>query len=356
MAAQVTNYKCPACTGALHFVGASGRLECEFCGSSFDVAEMEAMHAGAEQKAANAWDTSGFDEWSAEEGMKAYVCPSCGAELICDETTAATSCPYCGNPTVVPGQFAGGLKPDCIIPFKLDQNAAKDALARFYKGKRFLPNDFASANKIREVKGVYVPFWLYDGEAYADAMFEATNSHTYTSGDYEITETAHYDVRRAGIVPFEKIPVDASTKMPDEYMDAIEPFDYSELRPFSTAYLPGFLADRYDVSAEESAARADERAANTAVAAMEADISGYGTCTMRNYNVDLRRGQVHYGLLPVYLLCTKWNGKDYLFAMNGQTGKLIGNLPIDRKKYWTWFAGIAGAVTVVLGSILLSLL
>ncbi len=186
--------------------------------------------------------------------------------------------------------------------------------------------------------------------------FEGTNTRIFRRGDYEITETDHYHVRRAGTVSFEKIPVDASSKMPDEHMDAIEPFDYSKLVSFSSAYLPGFLADKYDISAEDSAPRADERAGNTAVVAMRADVTGYSTCVPLNQNVRLRRGKVHYGLLPVYWLNTRWNGNDYQFAMNGQTGKLIGNLPVDKGKYWAWFSGLTAGLTAVIGTILLWLL
>ena len=137
MPTQVTNYQCPACTGPLHFVGASGKLECDYCGSTYDVAEIEALYAEKEAKAAetqqkeeqkqaakkqeadgDGWDTSDMsDDWGDDaDAMRAYSCPSCGAELICDETTAATSCPYCGNPTVVPGKFAGALKPEYVLP------------------------------------------------------------------------------------------------------------------------------------------------------------------------------------------------------------------------------------------------
>ncbi|MDO4617761.1 MAG: hypothetical protein Q4B03_09990 [Lachnospiraceae bacterium] len=381
MADQVTNYKCPACTGPLHFEGKTGKLECEYCGSSYEVAEIEAMYAEAEAKAAEAqsaadkkkeeqaakaekekeaggesWDTQDFENWGLDEGMKAYSCPSCGAELICDESTAATCCPYCGNPTVVPGQFAGGLKPDYIIPFKLDQKAAEAALANHYKGKKLLPDGFATGNRIREIKGVYVPFWLFDGEAEADTLFDASNSRRFKSGDYEITETEHYHVRRAGTVQFEKIPVDASTKMPDEHMDAIEPFDYSELTGFSTAYLPGYLADKYDISLEDSAERADERARATAVDAMRADVKQYQSCSLKDSRVDLKRGKAHYGLLPVYMLGTKWEGSEYLFAMNGQTGKLIGDLPYDKGKYWKYFGAVTAGVTAVLGTLLFLML
>ncbi len=363
MAEQVTNYKCPNCDGGLKFVGASGKLECEYCDSVFDAAEIEAIYAEKEADAAEAfadsvaeeeseWDTSHFSEWNDADGMKSYSCPSCAGQIICDETTAATFCPYCGNPSLIPGHFSGGLKPDYILPFKLDQNAAKNALQKHYKGKRFLPKCFTEKNKIESIKGVYVPFWLFDGKATADVVFHGTNTHSYRSGDYRITETHHYHIRRCGTVPFEMIPVDASKKIPDAFMDAIEPFDYSALEEFSSAYLPGFLADKYDVTAEASAERADSRAENTAVAAMAADVKGYGTCTPTEKNVRLYRNRVRYAWLPVYLLGTVWNGKNYLFAMNGQTGKLVGDLPVDMKKYMAYFWGITAAVTAVVGTLL----
>ena len=143
MATRITNYQCPACTGPLHFVGESGRLECDYCGSSFDIAEIEALYAEKEAKAAEAaqkqeeteaaqksaeaedqqtaadgsdWDASGLSEdWGADAAdMKAYCCPSCGAELLCDATTAATSCPYCGNPSVLPGQHLALHDPSAL--------------------------------------------------------------------------------------------------------------------------------------------------------------------------------------------------------------------------------------------------
>lgn len=365
MAAQVTNYQCPNCTGPLHFVGASGKLECDFCGTAYDVAQIEALYAQKNEKAAAAqqaaerntagteWDTSGMSsDWGAEGAkMKAYSCPSCGAELICDASTAATSCPYCGNPSVVPGQFAGALKPEFVIPFKLNKEDALKALKNHYKGKPFLPKSFTSENHMEEIKGVYVPFWLFDGEAAGDAHFAATRSRTNRIGDEEITQTDHFDVYRAGSIAFQKIPVDASTKMPDDHMDSIEPYKYNDLKPFSTAYLPGFLADRYDVTAEESSKRADERCEKTLEDALRKTVSGFETCVRVGGHIQLKRGKVHYALLPVWMLHTKWQGKDYLFAMNGQTGKLVGDLPMSWGKFWLTFAAIAVPLSII-GSII----
>ena len=363
MPTQVTNNQCPSRTGPLHFSGASGRLECEYCGASYDVAEIEALYAEKEKKAAEAqqateeggagqgapaadggaWDTSDFcEDWGAEgDGMRAYGCPSCGAELICEENTAATSCPYCGNPTVVPGQFSAALRPDFIVPFKLSKEDAVKALKSHYKGKFFLPKSFTGENHVQEIRGIYVPFWMFDGEAEGDAHYEAARSRTYRSGDYEITETKHYDVYRAGAVTFEKVPVDASSKMPDGHMDSIEPYDYKELKPFSTAYLPGFLADKFDVTVEQSRQRADQRCEGTLASALRGTVKRYDLCVLRESSVHLRRGKVHYALMPVWMLNTKWHGKDFLFAMNGQTGKLVGDLPVSWGKFWGLFAAIA---------------
>ena len=385
MPTQVTNYQCPACTGPLHYSAKSGKLACDYCGSSFDVAEIEALYARKEAEAAAAkqaadakaeaaqaakaeaagaaaasggWDTSDLSrDWGAEaDGLRVYICPSCGAELICDQSTAATACPYCGNPAIVPGQFSGALRPDYILPFRLSKDDAVQALRAHYKGKPFLPRSFTSANHIEQIQGVYVPFWLFDGGAEGAASYRTSNTNVFETGDYEITETRHYHVVRAGSLAFEKIPVDASSKMPDDHMDSIEPFDYAQLRPFSTAYLPGYLADKYDVTIDDSRDRADTRCRETLAQALRDTVTGYGACVTEREDIALRRGKVHYALLPVWMLSTKWRGQDFLFAMNGQTGKLVGDLPTDRGRFWGMFAAIAAPLTVALTAILQFLL
>lgn len=314
-------------------------------------AKVEAAEAAA---ASGGWDTSDLSrDWGAEaDGLRVYSCPSCGAELICDQSTAATACPYCGNPAIVPGQFSGALRPDYILPFRLSKDDAVQALRAHYKGKPFLPRSFTSANHIEQIQGVYVPFWLFDGGAEGEVDYKAANSRTYRDDDYEVTETDHYDVHRGGSIAFEKIPVDASSKMPDDHMDSIEPFDYTQMQPFSTAYLPGYLADKYDVTVDDSRARADRRSRETLENALRETVTGYGTCVTDRTDIRLHRGKVHYALLPVWMLSTKWNGESFLFAMNGQTGKLVGDLPTDRGRYWSTFGAIAGVVTVALTVIL----
>lgn len=356
MANQVTNYQCPACTGPLHFVGASGQLECDYCGSTYSVAEIEKLYQEKDANATEAFheaeqaDDSESVEWDAiADGMRAYNCPSCGAELICDETTAATSCPYCGNPSIVPGQMSGMMKPDFVLPFKLGKEEAIAALKKHYAKKFLLPKSFRDQNHLEEIKGVYVPFWLFDIDSDADFHYNATRSHTHREGNWEVTRTEHFKIHRSGLVQFSRIPVDGSSKMPDDYMDSIEPYDYAGLQPFSTAYMPGYLADKYDVSAADCLPRAETRCQSTVESLMRRDVVGYQTVVQTAGDVRTVHHRTHYAMLPVWLLSTKWQGKTFLFAMNAQTGKMVGDLPVDPKRYNLLRLAIAAGITLFFG-------
>lgn len=357
---QVTNYQCPNCSGPLHFDSQSQRLKCDYCGSEFTNEEAlayfkeqneEAVSVGAE----NIEENIETLQWSEEEKqhMRAWSCPSCGAQLICDEHTAATSCPYCGNPTIVPAQFSGALKPDFVIPFKLDKKAAIKKLNSFYQGKPLLPSAFSQTNHIEEIKGVYVPFWLYDGTADAHMEFRGTRIHSHTTGKEQVTVTDHYKIIRQGEVAFRYVPADASSKMPDEFMDSIEPFDYREMVPFELSYLPGYLADKYDVTAKQDADRAENRMKNTTSAWIRASVNGFASVTTEREHINFVGEKIHYAFFPVWMLSTRWNGKSYLFAMNGQTGKMVGDLPVDYGKFFLYFIVITVVLMAVLYFVLL---
>ena len=263
----------------------------------------------------SAGDNSGWGKDAAK--MRAYNCTSCGAELICDETTAATSCPYCGNNTIIPGTFAGTQRPDWVIPFKSDKKDAVNALKSYYKGKVLLPGTFSNNNHLEEIKGVYVPFWLYSGDVEAQGRYEAKKDQVFRQGEYQITRSEHYAVEREGTISFSRIPVDASTKMPDDLMDSIEPFDYRTITEFSLSYMPGFLANKYDVSQKECGKHAGERARRTAEDALRGTVQGYTSVSTSAHKETICNEKTEYAVLPVWLLSTKWEGQNFLFAMNG---------------------------------------
>lgn len=336
MAEHFTDYVCPNCRGTIHFDALSGQMKCDYCESLFSVEEIKEFYA--KHNEINAAQDGTQASISADGGMllnmKAYKCQTCGAEIICDETTAATSCPYCGNQAIIPQQFTGMLRPRYVIPFKTDKESTKINLESYCKKKKFLPKQFRQENHIDEIKGIYVPFWLYSGTVDAYAEFEGKKeSVTYTSKE-RITTTRYYEAERSGTASFAMIPTDASSNMADDLMDSIEPFDYSGICDFEMEYLLGFLADKYDVSKEDSIDRARKRAENSTVGYLKNTVAGYTSVTETRRSVDFSDENQDYAMFPVWLLCTKWKEQNFLFAINGQTGKMTGNLPINRFKEW----------------------
>ena len=279
-----------------------------------------------------AWSDVAGTEWqdSETEGLLSYVCKSCGGEIVGDKTTAATSCPFCGNPVVMMGQFSGSLKPDYVIPFKVDKKAAKAALKQHYGGRRLLPKVFKDQNHIDEIKGIYVPVWLFNADADANIRYKATKVRAWSDSNYNYTETSFYAISRGGKIGFESVPVDGSTKMDDALMESIEPYDFTGAVDFQTAYLAGFLADKYDVTAEDSKQRANDRIRASTESSFASTTAGYATVIPEHTAIRLSSSRVRYALLPVWILTPRWQDQVYTFAMNGQTGKMVGNLPVDK--------------------------
>ncbi|MBR2215667.1 MAG: hypothetical protein IJ849_07925 [Selenomonadaceae bacterium] len=342
MAATAVNYQCPNCTAPLSFQPGHDKVTCEYCGEEFEVGAIEEMFRQREAMAAQAadardakWDTAAAGgDWDQADidALKAFTCSSCGAEIVSDGNTMATECCYCGNPTMLPQRFEGMLKPDFVIPFKKTKEEAVAALKKFYEGRRLLPSAFTANNRVESIQAMYVPFWLFDTKTDAYATFRAEKVRVIETNNETITETKVYECLRSGSMAFERIPVDGSEKMDDTYMESIEPFDYREMVPFSTAYLTGYLADKYDVDAEQSAPRADKRVERSAVEVLEGTVTGYDHCTCKESSVAKEHGQVSYAMVPVWILTTKYEGKPYTFMMNGQTGKVVGSLPYDKGK------------------------
>ncbi len=358
MADTSVAYKCPNCGAPLSFLPGHDKVTCEFCGTEFTVKQIEEMFTDTKAPAAKQttggtkaqWDTStAGTEWDEAEknGLQTFVCNSCGAEIVADANTMATECCYCGNPTMLPQRFDGMLKPDYIIPFKKTKDEAVAALKKFYEGKKLLPAVFTANNRVQDIQALYVPFWLFDAQVQAQVQYDATKKSSYSDANDTVTETNHYDVLREGNLDFSRIPVDGSKRMDDSYMDSIEPFDYNELVQFSPAYLTGYLADKYDVEAKECETRANVRVNASTLAAFAKTLQGYDSSTAVSSIINKAGGEVKYVLMPVWILSTKFDGQVYTFMMNGQTGKFVGSLPVDKGKasQYMWMAN--GAALVV---------
>ncbi|MDR2693646.1 MAG: hypothetical protein LBB74_05460 [Chitinispirillales bacterium] len=328
----------------------------------FDVAAVASADAGTDEDADDfecaAWGEELFDvSASASAGDFGWVapakawenpeaddlttggCPSCGAEFFGGRAAIAMVCPCCGNARIVARRVSGLLKPECIIPFKRDKKAAESALAEFCEGKRLLPDGFMEAGRLKKsLQGIYAPFWLFDAQVEGSAWCQGVKFVTRGYGKNRHTEATFYSVEREGNLAFKNIPVDGSKKMDDEYMDAIEPFDYSQIVEFNPSCLAGCAAEKCDVGVEECKRRAESRMEETVRAEFMDTIFGYSRVTGEGSFVKVKNGRASLGLFPVWVLNVKHNGEDCLFMMNGQTGKFVGELPVDKGKAWKYRA------------------
>ena len=342
------SYNCPCCGSPLEYSNESGKLECASCGNSFDLAAVEDLNtpdAGEGVAFDLPKETFGADEAGQ---MQAYICKSCGAELLTEGTTTATECPYCGSPTILPDRIASGVKPELVIPFVVTREEAQRKFEEYFKGKRLLPNVFInSRNRITEIRKLYVPYWLFDCDAHANIVYDAEKKHVERKGEWEITRTEHFVVRRSGRMSFENIPVDGSEKLDNRITESLEPYDLSAAVPFQPAVLAGAMADHADVDAAACEGRAVERVESSIASAIRDTVNGYSAVTERSKNIHAEGGKVTPVLMPVWLITTEKDGKTYTFAINGQTGKLTCDVPADKKKALAWgggvFAGVFGA-------------
>jgi len=343
------NHKCPFCGATLEFDIGTQKVKCPYCDNEFEPEELKKNEGDlsiSDEGIELASDAG--TEWSEKElyGMAEYQCQSCGGDIYSDETTSATMCPYCGNAVVLKGRLSGVLKPDLVLPFQKTKEQALQGLTDHVGSKMFVAKNFLRDNKLEEVKGLYVPFWVYDADLDADVVYDCVDVRRWTSGDTEYTERKYYKVRRAGEVAFDHVPADGSSKMPDDLMESIEPFDHSKAVEFTTGYLSGYVADKYDLDQEAVRPRVRKRMAEGAADAFGSTVH-YDEVSVASSEISARSSSVNYVLYPVWLLNTDWNGTKLTFAMNGQSGKMVGNLPMNTVKLGLATFGVFAAILAI---------
>ncbi len=336
MSSNTFDHKCPNCTAPLKFNPHGQNWVCEYCGSAFtkkeiDLYESKKGHVLKEETEAVKMEKD-------EHGMDIYTCPNCGAQIVADEQTTATFCVYCKNTAILKNKLVGEFNPSYMIPFYKTKEDAMEAFKKIGKGRPFMPKEFSNQKNIEEMRGIYIPFWLYDFAIQGVLEADAKRISSWTTGDYQYTKTDTYRAYREGIMSYHKIPVDGSTRFDDDMMNSIEPFDYKGLVEFSHSYLSGFYAEKYDVNSDQAKEDALKRASNSTAETLRDTVVGYSVVDVHHQDCQVHSFQDHYVLLPVWMLNIQYKGKLYMFAMNGQTGKIVGDIPIDKKKVMIWWA------------------
>ncbi|WKA55574.1 TFIIB-type zinc ribbon-containing protein [Planococcus shixiaomingii] len=333
---MVIQYKCPNCGADMAFDSDSGKLSCPNCG------RQDNIEAFPEENIQRKLDP---------EEAKEYHCENCGAVILTEANTAATHCSFCGAPVVLADRLTGDLAPAKVIPFTISKEEAVAAFRKWTRNGRLTPRGFMNGDRIKKMTGMYVPFWLYDIDGTADVAAVATRVRQYQQGDTIYTETDFYDVRREIDLSYLKVPADASEKMDDELMDKLEPYDYGELKDFRMPYLAGFLAEKYDYDDEALFSRVESKIVPYIDAFIGTTISGYSTVSYTNKQIQANKSKVYYTLFPVWMVYYDFENKEHTFAMNGQTGKVVGKPPISKGKVVAWFTGIAASAFAVMKGI-----
>lgn len=339
------DYKCPSCDAILKFNPHGQNWKCEYCRHEYNLDELDEYEEKKGRKKLKEEHKVNLEKDS--NGMDIYTCNNCGAQIVADENTSATFCVYCKNTAILKNKLVDEFNPKYVIPFKFIKDDAIEKFKLIGKGKPLMPKIFNDPKNIEETKGIYIPFWLYDINTSGSIEADCKRITSWTSGNYRYTKTDVYLAKRSGNMNYSKIPVDGSKHFQDDVMNSIEPFDYNELKEFSHSYLSGFLAEKYDVSSDEAVEIAFKRAEMSTINKLKNDIKGYNVVTIKNNNIDKTKENDDYALLPVWLLNVKYKDKLYTFAMNGQTGKMIGDIPIDPKKAIIWWIAIFVSTMII---------
>lgn len=306
-------FKCKNCYGNVVYSPEKRKMYCPYC-------ESEESH---ELKPAT--DSSNMS-----------MCPDCGGQVPVEEHTAATQCPYCSNYLIFEQRVEGDYLPKMLIPFQMGKEGCKKLIREKFKKKVFAPTDFLSEVRLNSMQGTYVPYWFYDYDVNADYQGEGTKVRSWSSGDMRYTETSYYDVRRNVDVNFRNIPVDASVSMPDDVMDLMQPYNYNQLVDFYPKYLSGFYAEKYNMPATELESRAQKKMSTDTAALVKGQVSGYGNVRQVRNDITINKAERKYGFLPVWKYMYSYNGKEYPFYVNGQSGKIVGTVPVSAKKVWAY--------------------
>lgn len=276
------------------------------------------------------------------------ICPNCGGEITVEQHTSATQCPYCDSYLILNERVEGDYLPKLILPFQLGKESCKQLIREKFKKYLFAPTDFLAEVRLNSMQGTYVPYWLYNYNTHCSFRGEGTKVRTWTSGNTQYTETSYYAVDRDMDISFDKIPVDASEAMPDNVMDLMEPYNYSQLIDFNPEYMSGFYAEKYNMPANVVEPRAQKKMNDDAAALLKESYAGYNSVRPVNQEIRVKGSSASFGLLPVWKYQYTYNSKDYPFYVNGQTGKIVGEVPVSTKKVWAYTGTLWGCVAALL--------
>ncbi len=325
--------KCPHCGGKAVFDIAAQALYCPYCESVSNVSEYDQTNAAQYNS----------DTYS----MNLFTCRSCGAELVAPEEQTVGYCSYCGGEAVLTQKDTEFTRPKRIVPFMKTKQNAKSAYEAALRKKLYVPSEFRQALFIEGFRGIYLPYWDFDVEV-PDKNIRLFGTKDYTSGKYDYHEEYVVETTIGGRL--QSLCYDASEAFDDTIASEIAPFHKTGERPFSEAYLAGFYSDRVttdpEIYADEAVTFAVDSVYNDVQKATGIELEPPEKDEGKRAQIGVTEIKSSVTLMPLWFLTWRKGDRVAYSVMNGQTGKLSADVPVDKKKFF--LATAAGAAVLFL--------
>ena len=324
-------FVCPNCGANINFDPGKQLLHCDFCDTDLSpdsvIQKDDAVESTYTESEADANSETGFKEYT----TTIYTCKECGGEILAYDNTVATFCSYCGASTVLSSRIGKERAPEYIIPFKITKEQSAELYRKAVKKALFAPAYMKEDTVIEKFRGIYMPYWIYDFKENRPASLRGQEDHR--SGDYIIH--THYDINTNVDAEYNGLAYDASSQFNDNLSEAIAPFDINTAVPFNTTYMSGFYADAADTDAKLYADQA--RMIVTADIynniARDPAVKKITLKTDSMSNLAPEKTESRLGYFPVWFLSCKNKDRITYAVINGQTGEVATDIPIDFKKY-----------------------
>lgn len=311
-------YACPNCGGNLKFDIPSQQLACEYCHTQADPYSFEDK------------DEQNFVNQDYE--VTVFSCPQCGGEIVSTDNSAAEFCTFCGASTILHSRLRNEKRPNYIIPFKKTKEDCKKAYSALMKKAIFAPDALKDPKYIDGFRGIYMPYWAFYVEQQGD--FQLAGSRTRRRGDYIITD--HYSLKGDIDAYYKGLSYDASSSFDDAISEKLAPFDVKGMKAFTPAFLSGFYADTADVDSEEYRMEAENFATDESAKKIHATPEFAGMAISGSLGageLGTRTKEVDSTMFPVWFMSYRNAGRVAYATVNGQTGKVVTDLPVDTRKY-----------------------
>ena len=306
---------CPTCGGNLKFNISAQQLRCEHCDTQMDPYAFDQKDSDA------VWD---------EYDVTIFSCPQCGGKILSTDTSAAEFCSFCGASTILYPRISKEKRPQYIIPFQKSKEDCKQAYLARIKRAPFLPDAFKDPRYIDGFRGIYMPYWMF--HLSQKNNFKLRGAKTYRRGDYVYTD--HYALEGELDAYYNGLSYDASSSFDDAISEKIAPFDIKQIKPFTPGFLSGFYADTADVDASEYQKQAEKIAYDTSISRMYGSFSGLQIETIPSPDLlKTKTDSIHRSMFPVWFMSYRNGDRVAYTTINGQTGRIAMDLPIDPKKY-----------------------